>query len=101
MSYLAPASFHFVRGIMRLNKGSDIANLASLEVLALRNVASKIYYHKTCLSKFVIKIFHNLPYIILVMCICKIWKLKANILLRSFSGMEYNIRERKTKRHRR
>ena len=34
MSYLAPASFHFVRGIIKVTKGSDIANLASLEVLA-------------------------------------------------------------------
>ena len=34
MSYLAPASFHFVRGIIKVIKGSDIANLASLEVLA-------------------------------------------------------------------
>ena len=33
MSYLAPASFHFVRGIIKVTKGSDIANLASLEVL--------------------------------------------------------------------
>ena len=33
MSYLAPASFHFVRGIIKGTKGSDIANLASLEVL--------------------------------------------------------------------
>ena len=33
MSYLAPASFHFVRGIIKVSKGSDIANLASLEVL--------------------------------------------------------------------
>ena len=30
MSYLAPASFHFVRGIIGITKGSDIANLASI-----------------------------------------------------------------------
>ena len=55
MSYLAPASFHFVRGVIGVSKGSDITSLASLEVLALRYVASKIYYHKTCLSKYNIK----------------------------------------------
>lgn len=68
MSYLAPASFHFVRGIIKETKGSDIANIASLEVLALRYVASKIYYHKDCRSTDAIKILHNLLCIILVMC---------------------------------
>ena len=67
MSYLAPASFHFVRGIIKVTKGSDIANLASLEVLALRYVASKIYYHRGCRPRCSIKIRHNLLCIILVM----------------------------------
>ena len=37
-----PASFRFARGIIETTKGSDIANLVSLEVLVFRYVARKI-----------------------------------------------------------
>ena len=43
-----PASFRFARGIIRTTKGSDIANLVSLEVLVFRYVARKMQYYKTC-----------------------------------------------------
>ena len=33
MSYLGPASFHFVRGVIKGTKGSDIANLVSQRFL--------------------------------------------------------------------
>ena len=51
MSYLAPASFRFVWGIIRKHKVLIFANLVSLEGIALRFVASKIYHYKSCYSK--------------------------------------------------
>ena len=84
MSYLAPASFHFVRGIIKITKGSVSNESCKLRGSCVRNVASKIYYHKTCLSKRSIK---NLIYsirIILVMGYYKIWKLKSDRDLKDF-----------------
>ena len=91
MSYLSPASFHFVRGIIKGTKGSDIANLASLEVLALRYAASKIYYHKACRSKYGIKIPHSLFSHNSCYVKCHLWGKNAYFIIKTKYGVFMNF----------